>query len=152
MATEQGFVDELDKRIIEQLQVDGRRTFVTIGREVGLSEAAVRARVRRMQDEGVLQIVAVSDPLQLGFTRLAMIGIKTVGDSQRVASELVEFDELDYVVLTAGSFDLMVEVIARDDAHLLEVLHRIRAVKGVVVTEAFTYLQTIKEIYSWGTA
>jgi Lrp/AsnC family transcriptional regulator for asnA, asnC and gidA len=144
-------VDELDKRIIDQLQRDGRRTFVTIGRSIGLSEAAVRVRVRRLQDAGVLQVVAVTDPVMLGFSRLAMIGIRCSGDLGATADELAGFDEIDYLVIAAGSFDLMAEVICRDDDHLLQMLHRIRAVKGVTATEAFVYLHIAKEIYNWGT-
>jgi Lrp/AsnC family transcriptional regulator, regulator for asnA, asnC and gidA len=145
-------VDDLDKKIIEHLQDDGRRTFVTIGRSIGLSEAAVRVRVRRLQDAGVLQIVAVTDPVQLGFTRLALLGIRTVGDLAQIADELAGFGEVDYLVIAAGSFDLMAEVICRDDEHLLEVLHAVRAIKGVIATEAFVYLHIAKEIYNWGTA
>ena len=145
-------VDALDKQIIEQLQEDGRRTFVTIGRSVGLSEAAVRVRVRRLQDAGVLQIVAVTDPVQLGYTRLALIGIRTTGDLGATADELAAFDEIDYLVIAAGSFDLMAELICRDDEHLLAMLHKIRAVKGVTAAEAFFYLHIAKEIYNWGTA
>jgi Lrp/AsnC family transcriptional regulator for asnA, asnC and gidA len=145
-------VDALDKQIIEQLQEDGRRTFVTIGRSVGLSEAAVRVRVRRLQDAGVLQIVAVTDPVQLGYTRLALIGIRTTGDLAATADELAAFDEIDYLVIAAGSFDLMAELICRDDEHLLAMLHKIRAVNGVTAAEAFVYLHIAKEIYNWGTA
>jgi Lrp/AsnC family transcriptional regulator for asnA, asnC and gidA len=145
-------VDALDKQIIEQLQEDGRRTFVTIGKSVGLSEAAVRVRVRRLQDAGVLQIVAVTDPVQLGYTRLALIGIRTTGDLGATADELSAFDEIDYLVIAAGSFDLMAELICRDDEHLLAMLHKIRAVKGVTAAEAFVYLHIAKEIYNWGTA
>jgi Lrp/AsnC family transcriptional regulator for asnA, asnC and gidA len=145
-------VDALDKQIIEQLQEDGRRTFVTIGRSVGLSEAAVRVRVRRMQDAGVRQIVAVTDPVQLGYTRLALIGLRTTGDLAATADELAAFDEIDYLVIAAGSFDLMAELICRDDEHLLTMLHKIRAVKGVTAAEAFVYLHIAKEIYNWGTA
>jgi Lrp/AsnC family transcriptional regulator, regulator for asnA, asnC and gidA len=145
-------VDDLDKQIIDQLQRDGRRTFVTIGKSIGLSEAAVRVRVRRLQDAGVLQIVAVTDPVQLGFTRLALIGIRCSGDIAATAEDLAAFDEIDYLVIAAGSFDLMAEVICRDDEHLLDMLHRIRAVKGVAATEAFVYLHIAKEIYNWGTA
>jgi Lrp/AsnC family transcriptional regulator for asnA, asnC and gidA len=145
-------VDALDKQIIQQLQEDGRRTFVTIGKSVGLSEAAVRVRVRRLQDAGVLQIVAVTDPVQLGYTRLALIGIRTTGDLAATADELATFDEIDYLVIAAGSFDLMAELICRDDEHLLAMLHKIRAVKGVTAAEAFVYLHIAKEIYNWGTA
>ena len=145
-------LDDVAKQIIEQLQEDGRRPYATIGKAVGLSEAAVRQRVQRLLDAGVMQIVAVTDPLQLGFPRQAMIGLRTDGDLERVADRLAEFDEIDYVVITAGSFDLLAEVVCRNDEHLLEILQRLRAVEGVLSTEAFVYLKLRKQTYSWGTA
>ena len=145
-------LDDVAKQIIEQLQEDGRRPYATIGRAVGLSEAAVRQRVQRLLDAGVMQIVAVTDPLELGFPRQAMIGIRATGDLEKVADRLADLDEVDYVVITAGSFDLITEVVCRNDDHLLEMLQQIRAVQGVVGTEAFVYLKLRKQTYSWGTA
>ncbi|MBW4704967.1 Lrp/AsnC family transcriptional regulator [Micromonospora sp. RL09-050-HVF-A] len=145
-------LDDVAKQIIEQLQQDGRRPYATIGKAVGLSEAAVRQRVQRLLDAGVMQIVAVTDPLQLGFPRQAMIGLRTDGDLEAVADRLAEFDEIDYVVITAGSFDLLAEVVCRNDAHLLEILQRLRSVPGVLATEAFVYLKLRKQTYTWGTA
>jgi Lrp/AsnC family transcriptional regulator for asnA, asnC and gidA len=144
-------LDDVSKAIIEQLQEDGRRPYGTIGRAVGLSEAAVRQRVQRLLDSGVMQIVAVTDPLQLGFPRQAMVGVRTSADLETTADQLAEITEVDYVVITAGSFDLLVEVVARDDGHLLEILKAIRLVPGVTTTEAFTYLKLRKQTYSWGT-
>ncbi|MGR6317347.1 Lrp/AsnC family transcriptional regulator [Micromonospora soli] len=145
-------LDDVAKQIIEQLQEDGRRPYATIGKAVGLSEAAVRQRVQRLLDAGVMQIVAVTDPLQLGFPRQAMIGLRTDGDLETVADRLAEFEEIDYVVITAGSFDLLAEVVCRNDEHLLEILQKLRGVSGVVSTEAFVYLKLRKQTYSWGTA
>ncbi|MET8348905.1 MULTISPECIES: Lrp/AsnC family transcriptional regulator [Micromonospora] len=145
-------LDDVAKRIIEQLQEDGRRPYATIGKAVGLSEAAVRQRVQRLLDSGVMQIVAVTDPLQLGFPRQAMIGLRTDGDLEAVADRLAELEEVDYVVITAGSFDLLTEVVCRNDDHLLEILQRLRAVPGVLSTEAFVYLKLRKQTYTWGTA
>ncbi|MCF0095512.1 Lrp/AsnC family transcriptional regulator [Micromonospora sp. NPDC049114] len=145
-------LDDVAKQIIEQLQEDGRRPYATIGKAVGLSEAAVRQRVQRLLDSGVMQIVAVTDPLQLGFPRQAMIGLRTDGDLEAVADRLAELDEVDYVVITAGSFDLLTEVVCRNDDHLLEILQRLRAVPGVLATEAFVYLKLRKQTYTWGTA
>jgi Lrp/AsnC family transcriptional regulator for asnA, asnC and gidA len=144
-------LDDVSKAIIEQLQEDGRRPYATIGRAVGLSEAAVRQRVQRLLDAGVMQIVAVTDPLQLGFPRQAMVGIRTSGDLEETADQLAEIAEVDYVVITAGSFDLLAEVVARNDDHLLEILKLMRAVPGVTTTEAFMYLKLRKQTYSWGT-
>jgi Lrp/AsnC family transcriptional regulator for asnA, asnC and gidA len=144
-------LDETAKRIIEQLQQDGRRSYAAIGKAVGLSEAAVRQRVQRLIDTGVMQIVAVTDPLTLGFRRQTMIGIRCEGDLERVAEHLAVLDEIDYVVITAGSFDLLIEVVCEDDDHLLEILSRVRSVPSVTGTETFVYLKLRKQTYSWGT-
>ena len=142
--------DDISKQIIEQLQEDGRRSYAAIGKAIGLSEAAVRQRVQRLQDSGVIQIVAVTDPLTLGFHRQAMIAIKTDGDLEKVADQLAEMDEIDYVVISAGSFDVLAEVVCEDDDHLLEILSRVRAVPFVTSTETFVYLKLRKQTYSWG--
>lgn len=145
-------LDEISKAIIEQLQQDGRRPYAAIGKAVGLSEAAVRQRVQRLQDSGVMQIVAVTDPLQVGFSRSAMIGIRVTGDTEAVADELAAMPEVDYLVVTAGSFDILAEVVAEDDDHLLEVVNRkIRAIETVRDTQTFVYLKLRKQIYTWGT-
>jgi Lrp/AsnC family transcriptional regulator, regulator for asnA, asnC and gidA len=145
-------LDEISKKIIEQLQEDGRRPYAAIGKAVGLSEAAVRQRVQRLLDAGVMQIVAVTDPLQVGFSRQAMIGIKANGDLTLVADRLAEVPEIEYVVITAGSFDLLVEVVCEDDDHLLSLLtQRIRSMPGVMATETFVYLRLHKQFYNWGT-
>lgn len=145
-------LDEVSKHIIEQLQEDGRRSYAAIGKAVGLSEAAVRQRVQRLLDSGLVQIVAVTDPLQLGFLRQAMIGVRVSGDAQAVADELAAQPEIEYVVITAGSFDLLVEVVCRDDDQLLEVINeRIRSLEAVTGTETFVYLKLRKQTYAWGT-
>ncbi|MGI5129110.1 Lrp/AsnC family transcriptional regulator [Pseudonocardia sp. CA-107938] len=145
-------LDDVGKAIVEQLQADGRRSYVTIAKSVGLSEAAVRQRVARLQESGVIQIVAVTDPLQLGFRRQAMVGIRADGDLTAVADAVSAFPEVDYVVITAGSFDLLVEAVCEDDEHLLELVSsRIRALPGVRNTETFVYLKLRKQHYDWGT-
>jgi Lrp/AsnC family transcriptional regulator for asnA, asnC and gidA len=153
MATRRTAVlDDVSKGIIEQLQQDGRRSYAEIGKKVGLSEAAVRQRVQRLQESGVLQIVAVTDPMQLGFYRQAMIGIRVAGDTTRVAEELAALAAVDYVVLTAGSFDILVEVVCENDDDLIELLNqRIRGLDGVQSTETFVYLRLQKQYYNWGT-
>jgi len=146
-----GSLDEVSKAIIEQLQQDGRRSYAAIGKVVGLSEAAVRQRVQRLVDSGVMQVVAVTNPLELGFGRQAMIGIRVEGELEPVAEALAAMDEVDYVVITAGSFDVLVELVVEDDHELLEVLStRIRSIPGVVSTESFMYLSLRKQTYSWG--
>jgi len=144
-------LDDLSKQIVEQLQQDGRRSYAAIGKAVGLSEAAVRQRVQRLIDVGAMQIVAVTDPMTLGFPRQTMIGIRCGGDLERVADHLAGMDEIDYVVITAGSFDLLIEVVCEDDDQLLEILSRIRSIPSVTTTETFVYLKLCKQTYSWGT-
>jgi Lrp/AsnC family transcriptional regulator for asnA, asnC and gidA len=144
-------LDEVSKAIIEQLQQDGRRSYAAIGKVVGLSEAAVRQRVQRLIDGGVMQVVAVTDPLELGFARQAMVGVRVNGPMEPVADALAELEEVDYVVITAGSYDLLVEVVCESDEHLLEVISlKIRRISGVVGTETFMYLKLRKQTYSWG--
>jgi Lrp/AsnC family transcriptional regulator for asnA, asnC and gidA len=146
-----GSLDEVSKAIIEELQQDGRKSYAAIGKVVGLSEAAVRQRVQRLVESGVMQVVAVTNPLELGFGRQAMIGIRVEGELESVADALAAMDEVDYVVITAGSFDILVELVVEDDHQLLEVLStRIRSLPGVVSTESFMYLSLRKQTYSWG--
>ena len=145
-------LDEVNKRIIEQLQRDGRLSYAALAKIVGLSEAAVRQRVQRLLETGVMQIVAVTDPLTLGFARQAMIGIKITGDMRSVANKLAEIPEVDYVVICAGSYDLLVELVCTDDDHLLNLLNdTIRTISGVTATETFVYLKLAKQSYAWGT-
>ncbi len=144
-------LDDTAKRIIEILQVDGRASYATIAKTVGLSEAAARARVQKLLDSDVMQVVAVTDPTQVGFSRQAMIGVRTEGDPTAVGDRLAELSEVDYVVTTAGSFDLLAEVVCEDDPHLLAVIRAIREVKGVVASETFVYLKLNKQHYNWGT-
>ena len=144
-------LDEVSKQIIEQLQHDGRKSYAEIGKVVGLSEAAVRQRVQKLTESGVMQIVAVTDPLRLGFARQAMVGIRCVGDVTEVAEALSQISSVDYVVLTAGSFDIMVEVVCEDDDHLIALLNqKIRTLPGVVSAETFVYLKLHKQFYNWG--
>ena len=144
-------LDDISKEIIEQLQQDGRRSYAAIGKAVGLSEAAVRQRVQRLIDGGAMQIVAVTDPMTLGFRRQTMIGVRCSGDLERVADQLAAMDEIDYVVIIAGSFDLLIEVVCEDDDQLLEILSRVRTIPSVTATETFVYLKLRKQTYSWGT-
>ena len=143
-------LDDVAKAIIEQLQEDGRRPYATIGKAVGLSEAAVRQRVQKLIDNNVMQIVAVTDPLQTGFQREALIGVNADGDLDAAAEALAEIGDIDYVVITAGSFDILCEVLAIDDDHLLDLVTRIRSVPGVRRTESFMYLRLKKQTYNWG--
>ncbi|GAA2136063.1 MULTISPECIES: Lrp/AsnC family transcriptional regulator [Actinomadura] len=144
-------LDAISWQIIEQLQEDGRRSYGAIAKAVGLSEAAVRQRVQRLTEAGVMQIVAVTDPLVVGGHRQAMVGVKVAGPLEPVASALSDMPETIYVVLCAGGFDILCEIVCDDDAHLAEVLaSRIRSIPGVRGTETFVYLQLRKESYRWG--
>jgi Lrp/AsnC family transcriptional regulator for asnA, asnC and gidA len=143
-------LDEVDRAIIEQLQQDGRLPYTKLGAAVGLSEAAVRQRVQRLVDGGVMQVVAVTDPLSLGRRRMAMIGICCEGDTAAAAARIGELEDVEYVIITAGSFDLLAEVVVSDDDRLFELLNRIRRVKGVRSTESFVYLRIAKQTYTWG--
>jgi len=153
-AADNGMValDGLSKQIVEQLQQDGRRAYATIAKAVGLSEAAVRQRVQRLLDTGVMQIVAVTDPLRVGFQRQALVGLKIEGDLREAARRLAEIEEVDYVVVCAGSFDLLAEIVCEDDDHLLVILNdHVRTIPGVTNTETFVYLRLEKQTYTWGT-
>lgn len=145
-------LDHASKAIIEQLQQDGRRAYSTIGKAVGLSEAAVRQRVQKLHDTGVMQIVAVTDPTQVGFSRSAMVGISVNGDVEAVAEKLEKLPEVAYMVMVAGKYDILAECVTEDDDHLLDVVNRqIRAIAGVISTETFMYLKLRKQTYTWGT-
>ncbi|MEK7422750.1 MAG: Lrp/AsnC family transcriptional regulator [Actinomycetota bacterium] len=143
-------LDDIDRAIIEQLQTDGRTPYTRLGAAVGLSEAAVRQRVQRLTDTGVMQVVAVTNPLSIGYRRMAMIGVRTNGPSDGVSEALRAMEDIDYLVVTAGSFDLMCEVVVGDDADLLDLTNRIRRVSGVVSTETFIYLDLVKQTFTWG--
>jgi Lrp/AsnC family transcriptional regulator for asnA, asnC and gidA len=145
-------LDHISKAIIAALQQDGRRSYSAIAESLGLSEGAVRQRVQKLMSTGVMQIVAVTDPKELGFGREAMIGICCSGDSMRVAEKLTLIDAVDYVVLTAGRFDIVVEVVCEDDTNLLDILNtQIRSLPGVYLAETLVYLKTLKQQYNWGT-
>jgi Lrp/AsnC family transcriptional regulator, regulator for asnA, asnC and gidA len=145
-------LDRINRTIIEQLQEDGRRSYAAIAKQIGLSEAAVRQRVQRLLDSGVMQVVAVTDPLTVGFNRQAMIGVRAGGDLREVASKLAQMPEVDYVVITSGRFDILIEVVCEDDEQLLRLLNDdIRTVDGVRDTETLVYLRLVKQTYSWGT-
>jgi Lrp/AsnC family transcriptional regulator for asnA, asnC and gidA len=146
-------VSELDKRIIEHLQQDGRRPFTQIAGELGVSEAAVRARTNRLVERGILQVVGVTDPLKLGFQQMAMIGIRCERDRLIDVSErIAEMPEVDYVVITAGSYDLLIETVCEDNEALLRFLaDKLRQIDGVRDTETFVYLRMVKQTYQWGT-
>ena len=145
-------LDATDRALIHLLQRDGRRPYTQLAKEVGLSEAAVRQRVQRMLDNDTMQIVAVTDPLQLGLSRQAMVLIRVNGDVREVADQLEQIEEVDYLVVTAGSVDLLAEVVVSDDDALFSLLNdKIRQIPGVLSTETIMYLGLRKQTYQWGT-
>ena len=144
-------LDPVNRRIIEILQREGRSPFTSIARELGISEAAVRARVQRLTDAGVLDVVAVTNPLKLGFDVMALVGVQANSDLGHVADVVSEWAETSYVVITSGSYDLLVEVVCEHNRHLLDVVQRLREIDGVKSTETFMYLDMVKMTYAWGT-
>lgn len=145
-------LDHLDRRIIAALQVDGRRTFSSLADEFEVPASSVRYRLKRLEDEGILQIVGIANPLAIGFDRLALIGVQVrPGTARAVCTALAALPETSYVVITSGKFDVMVEIICRDVAHVVDVLeNKIGAVDGVVSTESFFVLEVHKLAYGWG--
>lgn len=144
-------LDEIDRAIIRELQRDGRAPYSKLGPVVGLSQAAVRQRVQRLTERGIMQIVAVTDPAMLGLGLQAMVGVRVEGDSRIAAAAVAEVPDVEYVVITAGRYDLLVEVVAADTTALLDlVTEGIRAAPGVASTEILTYLKLVKQTYTWG--
>lgn len=143
-------LDDKDRTIIELLQADGRMPFTKVAAEVGLTEGAIRQRVQRLTDTGVMQIVAVTDPLSLGMRRVAMIGARVGGDAEATAASLSKMEEVEYLVATAGRYDLMFEVVADDDTHLMSLLSALRGRDDILEAEAFVCLKLFKQTFSWG--
>ena len=145
-------LDDLDRRIIAELQTDGRMPFSVLAEKVDSSPSSVRYRVQRLQDSGMFQIVGIANPLNIGFDRLALVGVKcAAGAAPRVCEELSTFDETSYVVLTTGSFDAVVEIVCKDVEHYSQLLFdKLHKVDGVVSTETFFVLKAHKLAYGWG--
>lgn len=151
MATEQK-IDEIDKLVLRELQSDGRLPYSKLATVVGLSEAATRQRVKRLIDRGVMQIVAVTDPTKMGYGYQAMVGVDVRGDPREVAGRISELHNADYIVITAGRYDVIVEVFCRDADEMLDIVgQQIRSINGVVRTEILSYLRLVKQTYDWGT-
>jgi Lrp/AsnC family transcriptional regulator, regulator for asnA, asnC and gidA len=143
-------LDRIDQRLIEALQKNGREPFRRIAARVGVSEATIRARYQRLCEGNILQVTGVTNPLGLGFEAIAMVGIRTAGPPEPVADAISQWDEADYVVITAGQYDILVELVCADRRQLLDVTNRMRALDGVVSTESFLYLALWKQLYDWG--
>ncbi len=145
-------LDDTDKVIIRELQVDGRMSYSRLAPLVGLSEAAVRQRVNRLQARNVVQIVAVTDPMSLGYSMQAMLGIKVGAEVASTAEKISQIESVDYTVITAGRYDVLAEVVCTDNEHLLEVSNQVRRVDGALDVEVMTYLRMVQQNYDWGTA
>ena len=144
-------IDDIDRSIIEALQKNGRESFRRIATAIGVSEATVRARYARLCGDNILQVTGVTNPLGLGFDAQAMVGVKTAGAPEPVADEIARWPEAGYVVVTAGQFDILVELVCAHRRELLDLTNRMRAIDGVVSTETFLYLELWKQVYEWGT-
>lgn len=144
-------LDGVDRSIIEALQENGRDSFRGIAARIGVAEATVRSRYARLVDDEILQVTGVTNPLGLGFDAMALIGVNATGAPAPVADEIAAWEEASYVVVTAGRFDVLAELVCADRPHLLDLTTRIRAIPGVVTTETFLYLQLCKQIFHWGT-
>ena len=144
--------DDLDKAIIKCLQADGRRPYAQIGRQLEVPEATVRQRAERLITRGVVQIVGVTDPLAMGFQQPALIGLKVdPGKLAEIADQIAALEEVTYVVITAGRYDLFCEVVCEDNEHLLRVLtDRLAGIDGIRSTETLVELRFVKESYQWG--
>jgi len=143
-------LDGVDQAIIEALQKNGREPFRRIAAEVGVSEATIRARYARLCQDDILQVTAVTNPLGVGFDAQAMVGIRTAGAPEPVADEIAKWGEAGYVVVTAGQYDILVELVCADRRQLLGLTNKIRALEGVASTESFLYLALWKQLYDWG--
>jgi Lrp/AsnC family transcriptional regulator for asnA, asnC and gidA len=143
-------LDDTDKAIIRHLQEDGRMSYVDLAPLIGLSPAAARQRVLHLVDSGVMQIVAVTDPIKLGFEIQAMVGFRVVGELDHIARAMREMSEVDYLVITTGRFDLLAEIVATSSEDFLATLNTIRSMEGVQSSEVFTYLRLEKQSYDWG--
>ncbi len=143
-------LDEVDRRIVEALQLDGRIPVTSIAKKIGLSQPATRQRVQRLIESRIVQIAAITNPDTHGYKRSAMIGVRTSGDLRDVARAIAQIPEAYYVVVCAGSYDLLIEIMCRDDQHMLDLVTQIRGVQGVISTESFAFLDLVKWEYSPG--
>ncbi|MFN8051740.1 MAG: Lrp/AsnC family transcriptional regulator [Acidimicrobiales bacterium] len=144
-------LDDIDKKIVTELQRDGRISYADLGPIVGLSPAAARQRVQRILDSGIVQVVGVTDPQALGFPVMAMLGVQVDGDAAKIADELAAIEGVIYIVMSAGSFDLMVEVICEDTMSLMDLINRkVKTVAGVRQVESFVYFGIHTHRFGWG--
>ena len=143
-------IDDIDREIIRHLQTDGRMPYSQLAQLIGLSDAATRQRVNRLTDRGVIDIVAVTDPVMLGLGFQAMLGVTVSGDAAVVADAISEYDDSVYVVMTTGRYDVIVEVVCSDTDSFIELSGDLRRLDDVTTVEVLTYLRLVKQTYDWG--
>ncbi len=143
-------IDDVDREIIRQLQLDGRMPYAKLAQHVGLSDAATRQRVNRLTARGVIDIVAVTDPVKIGLGYQAVLGITITADARKMAAELDGIEDAVYVVMTAGRYDLLVELVCRSVDAFVDNLNHIRTIEGIETVEAIPYLEITKQTYDWG--
>jgi Lrp/AsnC family transcriptional regulator for asnA, asnC and gidA len=145
-------LDDLDRAIIRCLQIDGRRPYAQIGRELHVPEATVRQRAERLVHRGVVQVVGVTDPLAMGFEQPALVGLNVDGARlDEVLTRIGDLDEVTYVVVTAGRFDVVCQVVCEDNRHLLKVLtDELSSIEGIKSTETMVELRLVKDSHQWG--
>ena len=147
-------LDKTDQTIVAHLQYDGRMPFTEIAAKLGVSEGAVRRRVKRMTDQGALQIVGIVEPQLLEWNAAGMVGVSVhAGQVEAVGEQLAQFPEVTYLFMASGGFDLFVEVFCRDREHFVSFLSdKLQQVPGVERTETFMILKFFKRFYRWGQA
>lgn len=144
-------LDEVDQQIIGYLQKNGRESFTRIADEIGVPASTVRDRTNRLIEHGILRVLGVLNPLKTGHRVMANIGVKLSGGNHReVARDIAQLDEVSYLVICAGSFDLLVEVMCRDNAHMLDIISAIQRRPDVSGTEVFPYFSIVKEVFDMG--
>ncbi len=142
-------LDEIDSRIIAILQQDGRASFAEMAETLNVSAGMVRVRYNRLVEKGILRVVAITNPLRMGYQTMALIGIKADGKRLlEVADRIAELDEVIYLILVSGEYDIIAEVVCKDQNHLLQFLtERLYKIEGVRESESFMHLKIVKEIY-----
>jgi Lrp/AsnC family transcriptional regulator, regulator for asnA, asnC and gidA len=142
-------LDEIDHKIIVALQQDGRLALAQIAEQLNVSPGMIRVRYNRLMEMGVLRIVAITNPLRMGYTTMALIGIKTEGEKLlEVADKIAALDEVIYLIIVSGAYDIIAEVVCRDQNHLLQFLtERLYQIDGVRESESFIHLKIVKEVY-----
>ena len=142
-------LDETDLKIIEALRKDGRVAFAQIAEQLSVSPGMIRQRYNRLVEQGYLKVVAITNPLRMGFTSMAMIGIRVDGSKLlTVAEKVSKLDEVIYMIISSGRFDIFAEVVCRNHEDLLRfITEKLSVIDGVRESESFMHLKIIKEVY-----